>query len=103
MRAALIGCGTIATMHVSALQRAGVDLVAVCDRDQQRAGQIAALAPGVRVFGDADTLLAEVQPDVVHILTPPSSHAPLAIKAAEAGTHALIEKPVALSTPEADT
>lgn len=102
MRAGLIGCGTIAKMHVSALQRAGVDVVAVCDRDPQRAAQLGGLATGARVFRDAGTLLAEVHPDVVHILTPPASHAPLAIEAAEAGAHVLIEKPVALSTSEAD-
>ncbi len=102
MRAALIGCGKIAKMHVSALAGAGVELVAVCDRDQQRATQIAALAPGARPYRDFDALLAEMRPDVVHVLTSPTSHAPLAIKAAEAGAHVLVEKPVALSVEEAD-
>src|SRR5262245_55998949 len=102
MRAALIGCGKIAKMHVSALAGAGVELVAVGDRDPQRAAQIAALAPGARAYGDFDALLADVRPDVVHVLTSPTSHAALAIKAAEAGAHVLVEKPVALSTAEAD-
>jgi predicted dehydrogenase/nucleoside-diphosphate-sugar epimerase len=102
MRAALIGCGKIAKMHVSALAGAGVELVAVCDRDQQRATQIAALAPGARAYGDVDALLADMRPDVVHVLTSPSSHAALAIKAAQAGAHVLVEKPVALSVEEAD-
>src|SRR3954447_8571516 len=102
MRAALVGCGKIAKMHVSALAGAGVELVAVCDRDQQRAAQIAALAPGARAYADADALLAEMRPDVVHVLTSPSSHAALAIKAAQAGAHVLVEKPVALSVKEAD-
>ena len=102
LRAALIGCGKIAKTHVSALRAAGVDLAAVCDRDEQRATQIAALAPGAEVFADADAMLAQARPDVVHILTSPASHAPLAIKVAEAGAHALVEKPVALSVREAD-
>ena len=102
MRAALVGCGAIAKMHVSALPRAGVDVVGVCDRDEQRAAQIAALAHGARLYGDLDALLAEERPDVLHVLTSPASHAQLAIKAAEAGVHALVEKPVALSTAEAD-
>jgi 2-alkyl-3-oxoalkanoate reductase len=102
MRAALIGCGKIAKMHVSALASAGVNLVAVCDRDGQRAAQIAALAPGARAYRDADALLAEMRPDAVHVLTSPASHAALAIKAAEAGAHVLVEKPVALSIDEAD-
>ena len=102
MRAALIGCGKIAKMHVSALAGAGVSLVAVCDRDRQRAAQIAALAPGARAYDDADALLAEMRPDVVHVLTSPASHATLAIKSAQAGAHVLVEKPVALSVEEAD-
>src|ERR1044072_4559732 len=102
MRAALVGCGKIAKMHASALAGAGAELVAVCDRDQQRATQIAALAPGARAYRDFDALLAEMQPDVVHVLTSPTSHAALAIKAAEAGAHVLVEKPVALSVEEAD-
>ena len=102
MRAALIGCGKIAKMHVSALAGAGVDLVAACDRDRQRAAQIAALVPGARAYDDADEMLAETRPDVVHVLTSPASHAALAIKAAQAGAHVLVEKPVALSLEEAD-
>src|SRR5262245_27504664 len=90
MHAALIGCGKIAKMHVSALAGAGVELVAVCDRDPQRASQIAALAPGARAYSDFDALLAETRPDVVHVLTSPTSHAALAIKAAEAGAHVLV-------------
>ncbi len=102
MRAALIGCGQIAGYHLSALQRAGVEVVAVADRDEQKAAELAARAGGARVFSEAEALLAEARPDVVHILTPPSSHASLAVKAAEAGAHVLVEKPVALSTEEAD-
>jgi predicted dehydrogenase len=102
MRAALIGCGQIAKIHVSALNRAGVALVAVCDRDELKAAELAARTPDVRRYTEAELLLAEVEPDVVHILTPPSSHASLAVSAAKAGAHALVEKPVALSTEEAD-
>src|SRR3954454_18291116 len=93
MRAALIGCGKIAKMHVSALAQAGVELVAVCDRDRQRATQIAALAPGARAYGDFDTLLSEMRPDVLHVLTSPTSLPALAIMPSEAGAHVLVEKP----------
>ena len=102
LRAALVGCGQIAGFHLSALQRAGVTVVAVADRDEQKAAELAAWAGGAQVFTDARKLLAEARPDVVHVLTPPSSHAALAIMAAEAGAHVLVEKPIALSTDEAD-
>ncbi len=102
LRAAVIGCGKIARLHASALDAAGIELVAVCDLDAQKAAEIAARSPMTRVFTDVDLLLAQTRPDVVHVTTPPSSHAALAIKVAEAGAHILVEKPVALSTAEID-
>jgi predicted dehydrogenase len=47
-------------------------------------------------------MLNEQKPDVVHILTPPTTHAPLAIRAMESGCHVLVEKPMALTLEEAD-
>jgi predicted dehydrogenase len=102
MRTALIGCGRIAQMHARALRRAGVEIPAVCDRNKDKAVQTAALNPGARVYADAAALIAEQRPDAVHVLTPPASHAPLAIQAAEAGCHVLVEKPMALSVPDVD-
>ena len=40
--------------------------------------------------------------DVVHILTPPKTHAELAIRAIEAGCHVFVEKPMALTVEETD-
>ncbi len=40
--------------------------------------------------------------DVVHILTPPHTHAELAIAALENGCHVLVEKPLAMNTEEVD-
>jgi predicted dehydrogenase/nucleoside-diphosphate-sugar epimerase len=103
MRAALIGCGQIARSHVNALETApAAELVAVCDRDRQKAAAVAAMAPGCAVYTDVPALLREERPDVVHVLTPPEFHAPLAIQAVEAGCHVLVEKPFALSLEEAD-
>src|SRR5260370_35853977 len=39
-------------------------------------------------------------PDVVHILTPPDSHATLAMEALRAGAHVFVEKPMAMSEQE---
>src|SRR3954463_9320188 len=103
MRAALIGCGRIAQMHVSAMLGAGVEIVAVCDRDPQKAADMAAAAGGgARVFTETAELYAQAKPDAVHIITPPSTHAALALEAAQNGAHALVEKPMALDTAEAD-
>jgi len=42
------------------------------------------------------------RPEIIHILTPPSSHCALAIEALEAGCHVFVEKPMAASVEECD-
>jgi len=53
-------------------------------------------------YAEVDELLDAAQPQVVHVVTPPSTHAPLAIRLLNAGVHVLVEKPMALTTAEAD-
>ena len=54
---------------------------------------------GVAAYADIDDALPHV--DALVIATPPTSHAPLALKAIAAGKHVLIEKPMATTTDEA--
>jgi len=90
-------------VHISAIQEiAGLEICAVCDRDEWRAREIANLAGGANAYGNWATLLQEEHLDAVHILTPPETHAELAIQAMEDGCHVLVEKPMALSVQEAD-
>jgi predicted dehydrogenase len=49
---------------------------------------------------DYARLLEEFRPDVVHVTTPPGSHARLATSALEAGAHVIVEKPLTLSFDE---
>jgi predicted dehydrogenase/nucleoside-diphosphate-sugar epimerase len=101
MRVAVIGCGQFSRPHVNALRAINQEVVAVCDRDPWRARDMAKFAGGARAYNDLATLLQQERPDAVHILTPPDTHARLAIQAMEAGCHVLVEKPMALSSEEA--
>jgi len=56
---------------------------------------------GLPSVGSIDALLADPRLDAVIILTPPRSHAELAIRAARAGKHVLLEKPVDVTLREA--
>jgi predicted dehydrogenase len=76
--------------------------VGVCDSNLEQAEGLARQFKINQVYSDPMTLLSEQQPDVVHILTPPQTHAELAIAAMEAGVHVLVEKPMAVSLEEAD-
>ena len=100
---AFVGCGQIARAHLAALAAApSARLVALCDRDQDQARGLAALAPGATLHRDLDEALSAHRVDVVHVLTPPATHAAIAIQAARAGCHVFVEKPMALGTAEAD-
>lgn len=101
MRFGVLGTGTWArAVHAPVLAgHASAELVGVWGRDLARAKALGAEfeVPG---FGDVDELLAGV--DAVAIALPPDVQAPLAERAAAAGAHLLLEKPIALSTEAAD-
>src|SRR6266581_9124598 len=93
-RVVLVGAGNISEFHVQALRRLpNVTLVGVTDLDPCRAH---ALAERFRLPGAYPSLdaLVEAGLDVVHVLTPPSSHSAVALRALELGCHVLVEKPL---------
>lgn len=101
-RAAIIGTGGIAHAHAHALSDLGerVTLVAVADVDPVRAAEFAEQFGASRVYADAEELLRSESVDLVHICTPPQTHATLAELAVRAGAVPLVEKPTALSLGE---
>jgi predicted dehydrogenase len=100
-RTALVGCGRISVFHIAALHALPhVEIVALCDLDDQLAREQASQNGILNVFTDMETMMIEVRPDVVHILTPPRTHLTLAMTAAKYRAHMYIEKP--LASHEAD-
>jgi predicted dehydrogenase len=101
MRFGLFGTGPWATdVHGPALAaHPGAELVGVWGRRPERAAALAATT-GATPYEDADALIADV--DAVAIALPPAVQAPLAVRAAEAGRHLLLDKPVALTGEDAD-
>lgn len=95
VRAAVIGCGDVASVHFGAVSgMADAELVAVCDTES---GRLEAAAASYNVPGYADyrDLLEKARPDVVHICTPHHLHASLAADCLEAGVNVIVEKPLA--------
>lgn len=97
-----MGCGQIADAHLQASRSSGLaTVVAVCDCVPDLARQ-AALRFGVPFWeSDLDRMLAVTRPDVVHICTPPATHHVLLDRVLNAGSHAYVEKPFAVSAAEA--
>jgi predicted dehydrogenase len=102
MRFGLVGTGFWArTTHAPALASTpGSTLAAVWGREVRSAQSLAA-EYGAAAFADVGAFLDAV--DAVAFAVPPHVQAPLAVRAAEAGKHLLLEKPIALSVDEADT
>ena len=98
---AIIGCGLIGKKRAAALaQLTGVRLGYACDLDLVRASEVAKAHPGCRASKDFAEAIADSTVDAVIVSTLNSSLAPIAIAAAKAGKHVLIEKPGALGARE---
>ena len=78
------------------------ELVAVASRSKETGDRYAAEWKIPRVHVGYDSLLADPEVDAVYISLPNSMHAEWCIKSAQHGKHVLCEKPMALSTEEAD-
>ena len=99
-RFAIIGYGHIGRRHAAhILQQEGAQLTAVCDTD---ASALAKAPDGLVTYQSAKELLAANIADVVCICTPNYLHAEHTIATLQAGLHAIVEKPMALSTEECD-
>jgi predicted dehydrogenase len=84
------------------LRGRSTEVVAIASRDSARAARAAAELGLARSYGSYDALLETRDIDAVYIPLPNHEHVPWAIRAAEAGKHVLVEKPVALDAAEAE-
>lgn len=101
LRVGLLGTGHwAATTHGPAVQAApDAELVGVWGRSPDKASQVGEQL-GVPAFADLDALLDVV--DAVAVALPPDVQADLAVRAARAGCHLLLDKPLALDVAAAD-
>lgn len=94
MKSAFLGAGYISKFHhIKGL----FDLIGVADLDKEKAAALNSPNPVISL----NELLA-LKPDVVHVLTPPESHASDGIKVLQNGSNVFLEKPMGLSVDEAE-
>jgi scyllo-inositol 2-dehydrogenase (NADP+) len=102
IRVGLVGFGLAgAVFHaplIAAVDRLVLD--AVLTRDPERSADAQRRHPDVRVVASFDELL-ETGPDLVVIASPNRTHAPLAVRAIEAGCAVVVDKPLATTAAEA--
>jgi len=106
VRAAIVGCGNIASeVHVPnsfAIPR--LELKALCDTDDQKAkmlGEKYGIAQS-DVYSNIDGICSRDDIDALIICTPVKSHHGIALKGAESGKHVFVEKPIASTLNEAE-
>jgi len=104
---AVVGCGHIGKRHIEMIQRnPEAELVAICDiLPLKQLGLDTCTvhrAPFTYFYNLESLLSSEIQFDVLNICVPNGFHAEMAIRGIETGHHVVIEKPMALTTIEAE-
>jgi predicted dehydrogenase len=103
LRVGLVGCGKMGLHHLAAIAKApGATVVGVADPLADPVELKGFIPADARVVADVEALLTDTRPDVVHIVTPPHTHAAIARRLIEAGVHIYVEKPFAMSRTEAE-
>jgi predicted dehydrogenase len=102
-RVAIVGAGVIARSHILAVKHLrDCRIVALCDKDERRAAAVASEWGIDRHYSEFSGMLDAEKPSVVAILTPPQSHAELAVESLKRGVNVLVEKPFTASLTDAD-
>jgi len=99
----VLSTAKIAREHVIPAMQAGdaTNVLAIASREEDRARDLARQFGIPKAYGSYDALLADPDIDAIYNPLPNHLHAPLTIKALEAGKHVLCEKPIALDADEA--
>ena len=106
MKYALIGCGRISPNHIVAAQNNNLEIVAICDIEEQNMHDKIIkfkLGEDVHCYTNYLEMLEKEKPELVAIATESGKHAKIAIDCLKKGhSNVIIEKPIALSLKDAD-
>lgn len=106
IRYAVVGAGWISqeAFLPGVAQSGNSSIAAIVTGDLEKGAKLADFhsVPQVVSYADYDALLASAAVDAVYIALPNSLHADYAIRAARAGKHIMVEKPLATSVAEAE-
>ena len=104
MNFAIIGCGRIAANHVNAAIRSGMNVVALCDLSQRAMDAIRYefKLDQTKTYTDFKQMLKENRIDVVSLAVDSGIRAKIALSVLDFGVHLIVEKPMAMSLPDAD-
>jgi len=103
-KVAMLGAGFIADIHLESFARfvPDVQITAIFSRTAAHAERVARHWSIPQWFTDVDELIAKADCEVVDICLPNFLHHRVAVAAARAGKHVIIEKPLCVTLEEAD-
>lgn len=99
----ILATGWIAELFTQDLLTAGLNVVAVGSRTEQKARTFAEQFGIARAYGSYQELVRDPDVDIIYIATPHPQHKETALLALEAGKHVLVEKPFTLNADESKT
>ena len=102
VRFGIIGCGTISAIFLGAVrQLPEAKVTRVFDVNPDRAKAFAEQA-GAQPCASMEELMASPEVDAVYICTPSGMHADCVVRAANAGKHVVVEKPIGITAEQLD-
>lgn len=96
------GAFNMGRQHLELARKAGMTPAAVCELDPARLTVAAQEFPGIETYRSVSAMLKKSTVDLIIIITPHNTHAPLALQCLRAGRHVVCEKPLAITTAECD-
>jgi predicted dehydrogenase len=96
------GAFNMGRAHFNEMRAAGMTPRAVAEIDPERLAVAAKEFPGIETYRTVDEMLRKSSVNLVTLITPHNTHAPLAMKCLKAGRHVVAEKPMAVTTAECD-
>ncbi len=105
IKVGVIGYGGAFNMgrkHLAQMREAGMTPTAVCELDPARLKVAEEDYPGIETYSSVAEMLKKSEVNLVTIITPHNTHAPLGLQCLKAGRHVVCEKPMAITTAECD-
>lgn len=103
MKFVIVGCGRIATLHVSGYRdNKDAELYGVYDKNASAAKKFAKEYNIPKVYSSYEEVLADKDVTAIEIIVPHHLHSEMTIKACQAGKHVSVQKPMAMNLEECD-
>jgi predicted dehydrogenase len=96
------GAFNMGRVHLQEMQKAGMTPTAVAEIDPARLAVATQDFQNIETYSSLSAMLKKSAVDLVTVITPHNTHAPLALRALKAGRHVVCEKPMAIKTAECD-